>query len=208
MKPTVIETRLSKAARARIDTLSASAHTNRNAIIEELIRIGLAHVRREQAAEKHVGGQMTLSEAARQARLTVGAMKQYLLSRAENPALQLKGWHAIQHASDDSTADEQSRYRLEWRNGVPLLAFEFTYNRYQFKPGYPKEPKTLGERIRKARMDKAWMVKELAERLGVTPATVINWEKYDRTPMPEQMKRLQAVLGVNIETAESRQPDP
>jgi len=160
---------------------------------------------------------MTLSEAARQARLTVGAMKQYLRSRADNPVLQLAGWIVSPPTTDElgspETSDheaanvsgEQSRGRIEWRNGQPRYVFEITYNRYHFDPTYPKHPKTLGERIRKARMDKSWMVKELAERLGVTLATVISWEKYDRTPMPEQMERLRAVLGVAIEPAESDQ---
>lgn len=215
MRQNAIEIRLSKAVLARIDELSDSAHQDRNTIIRELVRIGLAHVRREQAVEKHVSSQVTLSEAAHQARLTVGEMKQYLISRVENPVLQLKGWHAIQHASDDSTppvaqeaaaSNEHRRSRIEWHNGVPLYVFEVTYNRYHCDPTYPKDPKTLGERIRKARMDKAWMVKQLAQRLGVTPDTVINWEKRNLKPMPKQVKRLRAALGVAIEPTDSSQP--
>lgn len=213
MRRDVIEVRLPKVVLKRIDELSGGVHEGRSAIIKELVRIGLAHVRREQAAERHIGGQMTLSEAARQARLTVSAMKQYLLSRVENPVLQLKGWNAIRHASDDSAlpalqeaataSDVHRRGRIEWRNGEPLYVFEVTYNRYHSDPTYPKDPKTFGERIRKARMDKMWMVKELARRLGVTPDTVINWELHNRKPMPQQAKRLRAVLGVEVESGQS-----
>lgn len=163
------------------------------------------HARRELAAERHVSGQLTLPEAARQARLTVGAMRQYLLSRAENPVLQLKGWSAIQRPSDDAASDGHQPGRIEWHNGEPLYVFEITYNRYHCDPTYPTDPKTFGERIRKARMDKMWMVKELARRLGVTPETVVNWELHNRKPMPKQAKRLRAVLGVEVESAESSQ---
>jgi len=211
MRQNIIEIRLRKATLSRIDKLSANAHEDRNAIIEELIRIGLAHVRREVAAEQRLRGQLPLAEAAHQARLTVGAMKQYLLSRAENPVLQLKGWDTTRDALDNSTTPETSthesvnasgdrpRGRIEWRNGEPFYVFEITYNRYHADPTYPKEPRTVGERIRKARMDKGWMVKQLAGRLGVTPDTVINWEKRNLKPMPKQAKRLRAVLGLNVE---------
>lgn len=205
MRQNIVEMELPKVVLKRIDELSGGVPEDRSAVIKELVRIGLAHVRREQVAEKHVGGQMTLSEAARQARLTVGAMRQYLLSRAENPALQLKGWNPIQRTSDDAASDEPRHGRIEWHNGEPLYVFEITYNRYHFDPTYPKDPKTLGERIRKTRMDKMWMVKELARRLGVTPETVVNWELYNRKPMPRQAKRLRAVLGVDVEPTESGQ---
>lgn len=213
MRQKVIELKLSKAVLKRIDELSGGVPEDRGAMIKELVRIGLAHVRREQAAEQHVSGQITLSAAARQARLTAGAMKQYLLSRADNLVLQLKGWDAIQRASDDSAlpavqdattaSDEHRRGRIEWHNGEPLYVFEITYNRYHFDPTYPKDPKTFGERIRKARMDKMWMVKQLARRLGVTPDTVINWDLHNRKPMPQQAKRLRAVLGVEVESGQS-----
>ena len=59
-----------------------------------------------------------------------------------------------------------------------------------FDPGYPKEPKTLGERIRKARMDKGLMIKGLAEQLGVTDDTVINWEIRGMKPHGKSMGRV------------------
>lgn len=45
---------------------------------------------------------------------------------------------------------------------------------------YPHYPKTFGEEIRKYRIDSGFQIRELAEMVGVTEDTIINWEK-DRT---------------------------
>ena len=63
-----------------------------------------------------------------------------------------------------------------------------------FDPDYPKEPKTLGERIRKARMDKGLMIKGLAEQIGVTEDTVINWEIRDMMPQGKSRERVKEFL--------------
>jgi transcriptional regulator with XRE-family HTH domain len=41
---------------------------------------------------------------------------------------------------------------------------------------YPAEPKTFGEKLRKARMDAGLQIKELAAIIGVADAMVINWD--------------------------------
>jgi len=46
----------------------------------------------------------------------------------------------------------------------------------EFNPDYPQNPQNLGERIRKARMDRGLLIRELASELRVTDDTVINWE--------------------------------
>jgi DNA-binding transcriptional regulator YiaG len=48
----------------------------------------------------------------------------------------------------------------------------------------------LGEKIRKARMDKGLMIKELASQLGVTEDTVINWEVRGRKPVGRNMEKV------------------
>ena len=42
--------------------------------------------------------------------------------------------------------------------------------------GYPLNPKTIGEHIRKKRMDLGLMQKEVAGIIGVTKSTIWNWE--------------------------------
>ena len=54
----------------------------------------------------------------------------------------------------------------------------------------------LGERIRKARMDKGLLIRELAALVGVTSDTVINWELRGVKPMGRSLSRLQGALEV------------
>jgi DNA-binding transcriptional regulator YiaG len=61
-----------------------------------------------------------------------------------------------------------------------------------FNPKYPKNPQTLGEKIRKARMDKGLKIKEFA-RL-ITPDSVINWEIRGMKPRGENIERLKTFL--------------
>jgi DNA-binding transcriptional regulator YiaG len=67
-------------------------------------------------------------------------------------------------------------------------------NRLLHNPAYPKEPKTLGERIRKARMDEGLLIRELAALVGVTADTVINWELRGVKPMGRRLRRPQEAL--------------
>jgi DNA-binding XRE family transcriptional regulator len=48
-------------------------------------------------------------------------------------------------------------------------------NILDFDPRYPKNPQTLGERLRKARIDKGMTLKEVAALFGVSDTAVINW---------------------------------
>jgi len=50
--------------------------------------------------------------------------------------------------------------------------------------GYPRDPRTLGERIRQRRMDLALTQRTLAERLGVREETVHLWETGRARPVP------------------------
>ena len=58
------------------------------------------------------------------------------------------------------------------------LTYSFTLPRPKRMPkGYPENPKTLGEHIRKYRMDSGLQIKQLAEEIGVDEMTIINWEQ-------------------------------
>lgn len=58
-------------------------------------------------------------------------------------------------------------------------------------------PKTnsIGEAIRAARKQNALTQKELALKLGITQATISNWEKGKAEPDEEQKEKLQSILG-------------
>jgi transcriptional regulator with XRE-family HTH domain len=47
---------------------------------------------------------------------------------------------------------------------------------------YPKELKTLGNHLRKKRLDLKLLQKEVAKKLGTTPCTVRNWETNKSNP--------------------------
>jgi len=46
----------------------------------------------------------------------------------------------------------------------------------QHVPGYPEFPITVGEHIRKKRMDLGLLQKEVSEIIGVTESSIWNWE--------------------------------
>jgi transcriptional regulator with XRE-family HTH domain len=62
-------------------------------------------------------------------------------------------------------------------------------------PGVVGEPKTLGERIRRRRLQLRLLQRELGERLGVTESTVSNWECGRTEPAPFVRTRVHALLG-------------
>jgi DNA-binding XRE family transcriptional regulator len=60
---------------------------------------------------------------------------------------------------------------------VALPFLKITLNAPKPKPAnYPANPKTLGEHIRKKRMDLGLLQRELAEIIGVNAYTIHNWE--------------------------------
>ena len=63
-----------------------------------------------------------------------------------------------------------------------------------FIKGYPKSPKTFGERLRKARMDAGLLIKDLAGMLGVTEDTIINWELRGMRPNKINLLKVHAFL--------------
>ncbi|MGD0336331.1 MAG: helix-turn-helix transcriptional regulator [Candidatus Omnitrophota bacterium] len=80
-------------------------------------------------------------------------------------------------------------------NILPLVyTLEIEVKMLDFNPKYPKNPKNLGEKIRKARMDKGLMIKELASQIGVTEDTVINWEIRGIKPVGKNLAMAQEFL--------------
>ena len=53
---------------------------------------------------------------------------------------------------------------------------------------------TLGQRIRKARLEQRLLQKDLAIKLGVTETTIANWEQERNKPIGAYAKRLGGYL--------------
>ena len=62
-----------------------------------------------------------------------------------------------------------------------------------------KTPKAvaLGSALRQARLDKGLKLREFATQISRDPAMLSRWETGDRTPRPEHVSQILAVLGVN-----------
>ena len=62
-------------------------------------------------------------------------------------------------------------------------------------PAYPKELRTIGDHIRKIRLDRGMLQKEIAESLDVSEETIVNWENSHRNPMIHHMPKIIEFLG-------------
>ena len=60
--------------------------------------------------------------------------------------------------------------------------------------GYPLKPKTLGEKIRKYRMDLGWFQKDVAKFVGVATDTVTYWEKGRTKPSRDKLRKIKQFL--------------
>jgi transcriptional regulator with XRE-family HTH domain len=60
---------------------------------------------------------------------------------------------------------------------------------------YPKEISTLGDHIRKHRLDHNLMQKQVADQIGVDEATITNWERNAAVPTVRYMPAIFRLLG-------------
>jgi len=65
-------------------------------------------------------------------------------------------------------------------------------------PGYPTHPKTLGDHLRKQRLDLGISQRELGGRLGVSKASVEHWERNQVKPSRTLAIELLAFLGLPV----------
>lgn len=65
----------------------------------------------------------------------------------------------------------------------------------QQKPkGYPQHPKTIGQELRKHRMDLGLFQKNVAKLIGVSTDSVTNWELGRTTPDKRFLEKCQLFL--------------
>jgi transcriptional regulator with XRE-family HTH domain len=60
---------------------------------------------------------------------------------------------------------------------------------------YPKEVTTIGDAIRKRRLDLGLSQKDVAKIIGCDKASVLNWEKGYNTPRMNKMSGIRRFLG-------------
>lgn len=62
-------------------------------------------------------------------------------------------------------------------------------------PVYPREMRTIGDHLRKKRLDLGLLQKEVAQRLGVDTDSVTNWEKGYSSPLLRLIPKVIQFLG-------------
>ena len=65
------------------------------------------------------------------------------------------------------------------------------------KKGYPANPKTVGEMIRKRRLDLGLRQIDAAKMIGCDQMSVVNWEKGHRAPRVNHLASVVRFLGFN-----------
>jgi transcriptional regulator with XRE-family HTH domain len=65
------------------------------------------------------------------------------------------------------------------------------------RPEYPAELRTLGDHIRKRRLDLSLKQVEVAEQLGTSESTINNWERHRSTPETRFYPGTISFLGYN-----------
>ena len=81
MKQEAIGIRLPRDVLKQIERLSKENMEDRSTVIRKLVIIGYSNLQKEKTAAKYRKGELTLSEAAHQAGLTVWEMERYLVEQ-------------------------------------------------------------------------------------------------------------------------------
>lgn len=55
-------------------------------------------------------------------------------------------------------------------------------------PDYPQNPRSLGQKLRKIRLDLRLQISQVAEATGTSEKTITNWERYGMTPSPRLLE--------------------
>ena len=85
---------------------------------------------------------------------------------------------------------------------MPFCHFELTARKPSSLP-YPAQLDTLGDHLRKRRLDLGLLQREVAERLGVTASTIWNWEANHSSPQLRLIPRIIAFLGYDPHSTSS-----
>ncbi|MBI5762140.1 MAG: helix-turn-helix transcriptional regulator [Planctomycetes bacterium] len=66
------------------------------------------------------------------------------------------------------------------------------------RPGYPVNPTTFGERLKKWRLDRGLRQADVAKQLGVDPMTIVNWERGRTKPRRKARIRIIEFLSYTL----------
>lgn len=58
----------------------------------------------------------------------------------------------------------------------------------------PANPKTIGEKIKKHRLDHHWLQRDVAKKIGISSTSVSNWERGITSPSRRKTKKIHEFL--------------
>lgn len=70
------------------------------------------------------------------------------------------------------------------------------YAKKPYRKPFPKEIKTLGDQLRKVRLERNMSQKEVAKIIGVTTDTITNWELNRNKPQKKYSKQIKNYLSL------------
>lgn len=65
-----------------------------------------------------------------------------------------------------------------------------------FEPTYPVQPSSIGDLIRKARMDAGLQIVQLAKAAGLHEMTIVNWRQGRAIPSADKLEAVKRVLAL------------
>jgi transcriptional regulator with XRE-family HTH domain len=73
----------------------------------------------------------------------------------------------------------------------------------------PVQPQTLGEQIKKHRLELHWLQSDVAAKIGISSASVSNWERGITSPSRRMTKKIREFLGYTppVPVPRKRSPD-
>ena len=97
--------------------------------------------------------------------------------------------------NNDSAPTGRQKIR---RDGVALPYCHITLKASKLlPPNYPKSLITIGDHIRKVRLDRGLRQRDVANLIGVDPFTILNWERRITNPKFRYMPAIIRFLGFN-----------
>lgn len=78
---------------------------------------------------------------------------------------------------------------------VAILPFGPKWLKANRTPPWPNDPKTLGEHLRRRRLELGLRQRDAAQELGIRPSSVLSWEKGTRRPADRYIPALIRFLG-------------
>lgn len=75
---------------------------------------------------------------------------------------------------------------------LPFVSLCLTSKRSK---AYPEDPKTVGEHLLRRRVQQGCLQRQVAEHLGATDTTILNWEKGWTTPEARHWPKIIDYLG-------------